>query len=111
MRVYYLALKYWLISHIKLRSGLVVDLTKVQEMTITYANIVKKIISSTLNSDHLGNQLISLCEISTFTQKLGVPILDIKKCIWEGLNRYFVILSKYTIWKLIERRIQMKDCY
>lgn len=97
MRVYYLALKYLFVSHIKLQSGLIVDLSQLKGMIANYMSKTKRVLSSTLSSKYFGIFLTSLCELEVMSRKLVIPLPQLSLLIWEGLNKYFVVLSKYVM--------------
>jgi len=83
-----------LVSHVKLKSGLIVDLSQVKAMISNYLNRVKRVLPSTLNPMSFGYLLTSLCEIEILAKKLEIPLPQLNLLIWQGLNQYFVLLSK-----------------
>jgi len=93
-----------LLRHVKLKTGLLVDLSELTKMSQKYINKAFNIMMTIMNTDDFGYLLNTIFELANFMQNLHNTIPGISKILWQGINKFFLILSKYYFYynKIIE---------
>lgn len=94
MKVYYMILKYILLSHKKLSTALIVDTTKIASMTVEYTDRAYNLIMSSITEKNCSELVFSIGDIAYHTQKLLKPLPQLKSYIWQGINKYTLLLYK-----------------
>lgn len=89
-----MVLKYLLVSHARLKSALVTDMSALVEMARRYTGKAHNVLTASMGRGHCESLLLSICDISQLTLSLLMPLPELKRYIWQGVNKYCAMLSK-----------------